>query len=201
MVSKRKGGKGKFPPNPNQWDAERNGLKFRSDVGLDEDVALNPYELPPPTNVELVATRKALAELVDSSLVDVLYEVHGRRWSGMTIPCDDDFVVVMNEWHAKTRRNATLMEELFHIRLQHKPSRVGMCPHTGLVKREFDRKMETEAYHSAAAALLPYSALKQRVQQGRSATSIGQDFVVSADLVRFRMKVCKLWHSKRRLRT
>lgn len=111
----------------------------------------------------------------------------------MTIPCDDGFIIVMNHTHAKTRQNATLMEEFFHIILKHKPSRVGTCPITGVVRRENDRSMETEAYFSAAASLVPYSAMKLMFSDGATATEIAGHFEVSTDLVVLRMKTCKLY--------
>jgi len=99
----------------------------------------------------------------------------------------------MNDTHALTRQHATLMEELFHIRLGHQPSRIGKCPVTGLVKREYDKRSEQEAYWSAAAALVPYAALRTMVENARMIESIAEHFEVSGDLVAFRLKVTKLW--------
>ena len=117
-----------------------------------------------------------------------------HQWSAVTIPIPaDGHIVILNDTHATTRQNATLMEELFHIILGHKPSRIKPCPITGLMKREFDRSMEEEAYWSAAAALVPYVALRRMIDDRHLTGQIAAHFEVSVALVGFRLKVTKLW--------
>jgi Zn-dependent peptidase ImmA (M78 family) len=91
-----------------------------------------------------------------------------------------------------SRQHATLTEELFHIRLGHTPCRLSPCPVSGLIRREFTRKVETEAYHSAAAALVPYCTLKEMLTSGETVKSIAKFFHVSVELVQFRMNVTRL---------
>jgi hypothetical protein len=58
-------------------------------------------------------------------------ELLGRsrdKWSGFVVPVNGHHVIVINPTHALTRQNATLTEELFHIRLGHKPSKIFLCP-------------------------------------------------------------------------
>jgi hypothetical protein len=192
LSGKKRSGSGSFPPNPTQWDAERNGMAFRSRFGVRPEEPLKPFSRKVPSAI-LVQTRQELGEHVDEALLVVLFGVHHKKWSAMTIPCEGAFVIIMNETHSRTRQNATLMEEFFHIILQHKPSRVGTCPHTGLVRREFDPIIEKEAYHSAAAALVPYSAMQAMVASGAASADIADHFEVSRDLTSFRLKTCKLY--------
>lgn len=185
-------GSSNFPPNPRQWGAERNGLGFRARFGLSKSEALCPFQLSLP-NVTLLATAEDLREFVQEELLETLFGEHSKKWSGMTIPCDGGFIVVMNETHAKTRQNATLMEEYFHIVLGHKPYHVGICPESGVIRREFERTLEVEAYHSAAAALVPYAAMREMVKDGAGARDVALHFEVSEELVTFRLKTCKLF--------
>lgn len=189
---KRKSGRSEFPPNPTQWNAERHGLHFRERFALAADEPLRPFGLQLPT-VVVVATRDALAEFVDQNTLKRLLGRHRGKWSGMTIPCDDEFIVVINATHHQNRKNATLMEEFFHIIHEHKPSKVSCCPITGVVRRDYDKQIEDEAYHAAAAALVPYYSLGTMVDRGATRQEIAEHFEVSADLVGFRLKVCKLW--------
>ncbi len=126
-----------------------------------------------------------------------LAEVFGParcRWSAVTLPIPGNgYIIIVNDTHAATRQNATLMEEFFHIVLGHKPTRIKRCPMTGLMKREFNRAMEREAYWSAAAALVPYVALRGMVDGHQPTAEIAAHFHVSADLVGFRLKVTRLW--------
>lgn len=185
-------GNSSFPPNPSQWSAERNAISFRAHFGVHSNAPLRPFSLTLP-NVTLLATIDELRGIVDEVLLKSLFGEHRDKWSGMTIPCGDSFVVIMNETHARTRQNATLMEEYFHIVLKHKASRVGVCPKTGLARREYDKSLEVEAYHSAAAALIPYAAMREMVRGGASRSAIARHFEVSDDLAAFRLKTCKLY--------
>jgi Zn-dependent peptidase ImmA (M78 family) len=71
------------------------------------------------------------------------------------------------------------------------------CALTGLIRREYDRDTEQAAYWSAAAALVPYGALRAMVHGGRETAVIAQHFEVSDALVAFRLKVTKLWKRRR----
>ena len=100
--------------------------------------------------------------------------------------------VIYNDSHALTRVRATLMEEFFHLRFNHAPSSIRVYPGNGN-PRSFSQPIEKEAYHTGAAVLLPYRALKQMVTEGAPVTQIAKHFDVSPELVGFRAKVTKLY--------
>ena len=83
------------------------------------------------------------------------------------------------------------MEEFFHLWLGHKPTRLKVFAN-GDSKRDFDRAKESEAYGSGAAALLPYKALRNMLDKGCSIPAIAEHYLVSEQLVEFRIRVCKL---------
>lgn len=56
-----------------------------------------------------------------------------------------------------------------------------------------DKQLETEAYHSAAAALVPFAALRELVERGRIRREIAAHYEVSEELVACRLKTCKLY--------
>jgi Zn-dependent peptidase ImmA (M78 family) len=192
VLGRRKRRNGEFPPNPTQWDAERAGLTLRRKFDVPSDAPLRPFSLQ-FDGVYVLSTRKQVEEFVDASLCRKLFGAHRRSWSGMTIPVDDEFVIMVNETHPQTRKNATLMEEHFHVLLGHKPCRIFICPTTGLMRREYDKQTENEAYFASAASLVPYCALKEMVHGGGHVTEIAEHFEVSRDLVSFRLKTCKLY--------
>lgn len=114
-----------------------------------------------------------------------------RNWSGMCIPCEGTILVVFNDSHPPRRIRATLMEEFFHLWLGHEPTRLKVFAN-GDSKRDFNRAKESEAYGSGAAALLPYRALRSVLEKGLSIPAIADHFLVSEQLVEFRIRVCKL---------
>jgi len=183
-----------FPPNPAQWQAERNGLAFRRRFRVAVDAPLQPFEIGKHFPGVTLLSKDELEELVASEDRAEAFGPARFLWSAVTVPIPGvGNVIILNHSHAPTRQNATLTEEFFHIFLQHKPTKIKPCPQTGLMRREFDRSMEQEAYWSAAAALVPYGALRNMVDEGLSISDIAIHFEVSLDLVEFRLKVTKLW--------
>jgi len=194
MVTPRAKKQSDFPPNPAQWQPERNGLKFRHRFAVPPDVPLQPFEIGKRFPDATLLRRDDLERLVAPEDLAEAFGPARFRWSAVTVPIPGvGNVIILNDTHATTRQNATLMEEFFHIVLRHKPSKIKPCPHTGLMRREFDSSMEEEAYWSAAAALVPYGALRCMVEQGHTISGIATYFEVSVDLVEFRLKVTKLW--------
>ncbi len=88
------------------------------------------------------------------------------------------------------------MEEVSHVFLGHKPSRLAIetVDKDGKVNaRDYNHSIEEEAYGTGAAALIPYSALKRMVNEGKTIQQIAEHFRVSRALVEFRIKISRLW--------
>jgi Zn-dependent peptidase ImmA (M78 family) len=117
----------------------------------------------------------------------------------MCVPCPDGITIVLyNDCHPIRRIRATLMEEFFHLWLQHEPTRLRLFA-DAKGTRDFDAAKETEAYGSGAAALIPYKPLrKMLVDDGFSIGRVADHFQVSKPLVEFRAKVTKLLTRARR---
>jgi Zn-dependent peptidase ImmA (M78 family) len=121
------------------------------------------------------------------------------KWSGgaasQTLP-DGRKLIILNPTHGKNRQNATLMEEVCHVFFGHKPSRLAIKnvdKNGETIARDYNEAIEEEAYSTGAAALVPYSALKRMVYDGRSINEIARHFNVSRALVEYRIKVSRLW--------
>ena len=112
--------------------------------------------------------------------------------SGVSFQLPDGHeLVIYNDAHPLTRIRATLMEEFFHIWLQH-PRSVLRVMETAGPQRTIDQTVEYEAYSSGAAALVPYKPLKTLLLKTQSLLVIGQRFRVSPALVRYRANVTRL---------
>jgi Zn-dependent peptidase ImmA (M78 family) len=190
--SRNKPGQSKFPPNPTQWNAERNGHSIRSQFGKALHLPLEPFDVASRMPGVKLLTREEFEGVVGKVCTAALFGPHRDAWSGFVVPVDGLHLIVLNSTHAPSRQHATLTEELFHIRLRHKPCRLSPCPVSGMMRREFTREIEEEAYHSAAAALVPYFTLKELVKSGETIESIAEFFHVSVKLVPFRINVTRL---------
>ena len=120
-------------------------------------------------------------------------------WSGgaasHTLP-DGRKLIILNPTHGKNRQNATLMEEICHVFLGHKPSRLAIESRNKdgqIIARDYNHAIEEEAYSTGAAALVPYTSLKRMVEAGRTSREIARHFYVSRALVEYRIKVSRLW--------
>ncbi len=60
--------------------------------------------------------------------------------------------------------------------------------------RDYDANREREAYGVGAAVLLPFVALRNRLEQGIEPRLIAREFGVSVDLVKYRAKITGLWN-------
>jgi hypothetical protein len=113
-------------------------------------------------------------------------------------------LVILNPAHGRQRNRATLMEEVAHVFLGHKPNRLAIISddpraggHKGRSKqtlaRDYNHDHEEAAYAVGSAALIPYAALRRFVRAGRRADQIARHFRVSRQLVEYRIKVTHLW--------
>jgi Zn-dependent peptidase ImmA (M78 family) len=120
-------------------------------------------------------------------------------WSGgaasQPLP-DGRKLIILNPTHGPTRHKATLMVEVSHVFLGHKPSRLAIKSRDKqgkTIARDYNHDIEEEAYSTGAAALVPYIALKRFVEEGKTSAEIARHFGVSRALIEFRIKISKLW--------
>lgn len=183
-------GKGVLPPNPTRWEHEHNALDLRHELSLPLDARLShqdAFNLLP--NV-LVLSHLELQ--IDDSIKAHFNGARSGRWSGMCVQYPSGTTLVMyNGHHPERRIRATLMEEFFHLWLDHPTERLRLLGN-GEGRRQHDATKESEAYGSGAAALVPYQPLKAMLAAGRIAREIADHFLVSEPLVQFRMRVSRL---------
>lgn len=82
------------------------------------------------------------------------------------------------------------MEELSHIHLKHKPTKLQVV--NGLVLRDWNQTQETQAYWVGAAALVPRRVMKGAITRRMTLADVAGECGVSHELVGFREKVTGL---------
>ena len=188
-----------LPPSRKGRQYEIRAMALREFAGLDQvDEKLNPFDLARYAKLLVASFEQIEPFLTDETKAHLLKE--GRdKWSGgacsQTLP-DGRKLIILNPTHGKNRQNATLMEEICHVFLGHKPSRLAVknvSKHGKPIAREYQEAVEEEAYSVGAAALVPYAALRTMINQGKTSREIARHFNVSRELVEYRMKVSRLW--------
>jgi hypothetical protein len=188
-------GQGLLPPNPKRWEHEHNGLDLRHELNL-------PIgdRLPHEAAFDLLHQVYVLPHIslnLDPTVGNHFAGARSRNWSGMCVPCSEGpTMVIYNAHHHLRRIRATLMEEFFHLWLGHAPTHLRLLS-DGDGKRDFDSDTESEAYGSGAAALVPYKPLRAMLEEGRQIALIAEHFLVSEQLVDFRIRVVKLSRLRR----
>jgi len=189
-----------MPPTQKGRKHEIHALGLREFAGLRfDDQRLDPFALARYANL-FVATFEQIEGLSEKTREHLLGD--GKElWSGgaasHTLP-DGRRLIILNPTHGKNRHNATLMEEICHVFLGHKPSRLAINNKNRqgkAIARDYNHEIEEEAYGTGAAALVPYTALKRFVETGKTAAEIARHFNVSRPLVEYRIKVSRLWNS------
>ncbi|MEZ5429432.1 MAG: ImmA/IrrE family metallo-endopeptidase [Pyrinomonadaceae bacterium] len=188
-----------LPPTQKGRNYEIKAIGLREFAGLqsDED-RLNPFDLAHYANL-LVASFEQIEPFLSEETKEHLLGTGRDKWSGGA--CSQTLrngkkLIILNPTHGKNRQNATLMEEICHVFLGHKPSRLAIKntnKQGKAIARDYHPEIEEEAYSVGAAALVPFSALRRMVDRGKTSREIARHFNVSRELVEYRIKVSRLW--------
>ena len=188
-----------LPPTQKGRHHELRGLGLREFAGLTrDDQRLDPFELARYAGL-LVVTFDQIEALLSEETLKELLGSGKDNWSGgaasKKLP-NGKKLIILNPTHASTRHKATLMEEISHVFLGHKPSRLAIenrDKHGNTIARDYNAEIEEEAYSTGAAALVPYAGLKKFVEEGKTAAQIARHYNVSKALVEYRIKISRLW--------
>lgn len=188
-----------IPPTQKGRHHEIRARGLREFAGLfRDDQRLDPFQLARFAKL-FVASFDQVEPLLTPETKSHLIGEGKDAWSGgaasHTLP-DGTKLIILNPTHGKNRQNATLMEEVCHVFLGHKPNRLAIENKTKdgkVIARDYNHAIEEEAYSTGAAALVPYTALQRMINEGKTVNEIARHFNVSRALVEFRMKISRLW--------
>lgn len=175
-----------------KWRIEKAAEAIRRGVGLDQLSVLDPSLLVSRLDAEVFHLRDLI---VDDEVA--LHRARRISFDGLASahPAFGSPVILLNCGKPRRRRMATLMEELGHLLLEHKPCRMEPHPELGIVQRTFNREQEHEAYDLGSALLLP----KQRIQRDVKdlellISQIADEHGCSDELVTYRVRRMRLWN-------
>lgn len=166
---------------------EKQALSLRRYLRLSTVAVLDPRALASHLGVQLF-TPYDLSELPSSVVNQLLTEDPGSWSAGCVGLPTGQKAILYNPTHANTRTRATLMEELAHVHLKHRESKLLIYP-GGITLRTYNKTQEREAYWVGAAALLPLEVLRRSKTNCVLRTDLGLTYGVSLQLVRFRENI------------
>jgi hypothetical protein len=199
-----------LPPTEKRKQFELRALGLRDFAGVTGDQPLDPFALAKFAKL-MVVDFDSIEGLSTESRAHLLGAA-ADEWSGgaCSRPLPNGWrLVILNPAHGPQRNRATLMEEVAHVFLGHKPNRLaaitdqrdpaGKPQARGrMLARDYNQTDEEAAYAVGAAALVPYAALRRLVLESRNAQEIARHFRVSRQLAEYRIKVTHLWAEYRR---
>jgi len=199
-----------LPASDKRKQFELYALGLRDFAGVNGEQPLDPFALAEFAKL-LVVDFDQIDGLSPEARQHLLGE-GADQWSGgaCSRPLPNGWkLVILNPAHGPQRNRATLMEEVAHVFLGHKPNRLAIISDDSIatkraanknkdsakqtLARDYNHDDEEAAYAVGAAALIPYSALRRFVRAGRRADQIARHFRVSRQLVEYRIKVTHLW--------
>lgn len=192
-----------LPPTQKRRHYELRAMGLRDFARRREHEPLDPFALA--HFAKLLVVDFGQIEGLTTETREHLLGAAAEKWSGGACanPLPGGWrLVILNPTHGQRRNRATLMEEICHVFLGHKPNRLAIVAQDQrgrTVAREYNHADEEAAYAIGAAALVPYGALRRFVLDGRPSREIAQHFGVSRELVEYRLKVTRLWNSHKNL--
>lgn len=171
-----------------KWRLEQHARAIRERLRLTQFDILDPWKLADAVPAHIFY----LEDVVPRELVLKAYQAN---WDGFAFqfPRESTLMVILNSARPVTRQSATLMEELSHGLLGHVPSCLREDPDTGLLRRDYNKDQESEAYDLGATILLPRELIEREVNKSMRAYEIALERGCSAALVDYRIKRCRLW--------
>ena len=171
-----------------KWRIERLAAAVRAKLKVDQLEPLSPWLLAEALPAHIFYPD-------DFGNADLADRLRSIKWDGFAFCCGGDptLMILLNPARSEKRQAATLMEELSHHLLRHKPCSIALNAKTGILERSYDRSQEDEAYDLGAAILLPKERIQQDVASKLTAEEIAETHGCSEELVIYRIKRMRLW--------
>jgi Zn-dependent peptidase ImmA (M78 family) len=171
-----------------KWRIERLAAAVRAKLKVDQLEPLSPWQL-----ADAIPAHVFYPE--DFENAGLARRLRRIKWDGFAFCCNSDptLMILLNPARSEERQMATVMEELSHHLLRHKPCAITVNPQTGFVERSYDQAQEAEAYDLGAAILLPKERIQRDVGERRTALEIAAAHGCSEELVIYRIKRMRLW--------
>jgi hypothetical protein len=175
-----------FSERSRRWEPK--AQRLRGLLRLSAEDLLDPFELASKVGLTLIDVADVP---IEDELRSYLLDGAGSHWSAGVYPeplPDGTYLCILNPTHDLRRKRITLMEEIAHVFLRHRPTAVRDIG-GGLSSRDFDASQEREAYGVGAAAIMPWASFFHDLNDGASIDEIAAKYEISTALVVYRIRI------------
>jgi transcriptional regulator with XRE-family HTH domain len=197
-IDQRKGEDTDVATSLSKDEMEAMAEAFRTELGLSDEDPIKPFRLA-IEGVKLIN----LSEIADinEEIKDQLLNIGKKDWSAMSVPLEEDtgkWAIVWNSSQSKRRQNVSLLEEIWHILLGHKLTRITKV--ADVYGRTYAEIEEHDAYYIAGATLLPANIIKKVVHEKQDISKIANHYEATSELIEYRIKRLGLWRQYKGLK-
>ena len=164
--------------------AEKAALAFRKELGLTVHQALPAKELA--EHLGIITLSQLDVPLSDKDLINLN---SADDWSGASFQCCEKSVILYNCKHSEQRNESTIMHELSHIILEHKPILDSEFEHLGLMLRNYDEIHENEANWLGGCLQIPTEGIVSSLLKNRTPEQIAIQYNSSTEMANYRTNV------------
>jgi transcriptional regulator with XRE-family HTH domain len=171
---------------------------FRTELGLSDKDPIKPFRLA-IEGVKIIS----LLEIanIDKGTKEHLLNSGKNYWSAMSVPLEEDtgkWAIVCNSSQSERRQNVSLLEEVWHILLGHKLTRITKV--ADVYGRTYAEVEEHDAYYIAGATLLPANIIKELVDKKQDVSKVANHYEITSELIEYRIKRLGLWRQYKGLK-
>ena len=160
---------------------------YRRELGLKPFDPLDPRQLASFLNIKIWTPAEVPG--VPETALRQLTETDPFSWSAVTIRLGSLALIITNDRHSTERQNNSLMHELSHFILKHKPAQVFVSNTGQMMLNHYDPVHEEEANCLSGALLVPRDALLHFLARGHDHEWAASHFVVTKDLLKMRVNL------------
>jgi Zn-dependent peptidase ImmA (M78 family) len=158
---------------------------YRRELRLQPFDALNPRQLA--SNFKVRIWKPSEVPGLSETSLKQLTQTDPRSWSAATVCVGDKHVIITNDTHSNERQNNSIMHELSHIILKHKPAQVFVSNTGQMMLNVYDNTHEEEANCLSGTLLVPRDALLHLLGEGYDHVRAAAHFVVTVDVIKMRV--------------
>lgn len=186
-------------------EMEKLAGEFRKDLKVSDDSALDEENGFEPLNLRIegveILSFSDINEF-DPKARKTLTESSSNKWDAMSVPIGESqerWIIFRNTKQSLGRQRVSLMEEVWHILLGHRLTRIAKV--ADVYGRTFDEIEEHDAYYLASATMLPEKIVRKFVSgDKKDPKSIARRYGVTPALVEYRIKRLGLWRQYKGLK-
>lgn len=167
--------------------AERLSEKFRNELAISKFAPLDAFDLAKHLEIPIFSVLE-LKDDLQPTQYDRLSDP--KKFSAVWMPnCDNEKIIIHNNFHSKKRQQSNLMHELAHIILGHEipDEQARLCFLLGL--HYYNPVHEEEAKYLGGCLQITRPGLLWCIKNGDSESEISEYYVASTEMVSYRLRI------------